>query len=57
MKTVSFINIKGGVAKTTSAIAVAQILATDYGKRVLIVDADQQANTTQTLGCDSLPTF
>lgn len=52
MKTVSLINIKGGVAKTTSAIAIAQILATDYGKNVLVVDADQQANTTQTLGCE-----
>lgn len=52
MKTVSLINIKGGVAKTTSAIAIAQILSTDYGKRVLVVDADQQANTTQTLGCE-----
>ena len=50
MKTISFINIKGGVAKTTSAIAFAQILLSVYGQRVLVIDADQQANTTQTLG-------
>ena len=56
MKVISLINIKGGVAKTTSAIAIAQILASDYGKRVLVIDADQQANTTQTLGIEN-PAF
>ena len=54
MKTVSFINVKGGVAKTTSTIAFAQILALEHGKRVLVVDVDKQANTTRTLA-DTTP--
>ena len=49
MKTVAFINIKGGVAKTTSAIAFAQLLALEHGKRVLLLDCDKQANATLTL--------
>ncbi len=49
MKIVSFLNIKGGVAKTTSAIAVGQVLTQDYGKRVLLIDADQQGNATRLL--------
>jgi chromosome partitioning protein len=36
-----FINIKGGVAKTTNAVAVAQFLA-EAGNRVLLIDADHQ---------------
>lgn len=36
-----FINLKGGVAKTTNAVAVAECLA-DAGYRVLLVDADHQ---------------
>ena len=51
MKTISFYNIKGGVAKTTSTLAFAQILHNDYGKRVLVFDIDKQANSTKTLGC------
>lgn len=49
MITVSFINIKGGVAKTTSAIAFAQLLALEHGKNVLVLDCDKQANATLTL--------
>lgn len=49
MKTIVFLNIKGGVAKTTSALAFAQILTDDYHKRVLLVDADQQGNATHSL--------
>jgi chromosome partitioning protein len=36
-----FINIKGGVAKTTNAVAVSQFLA-EAGHRVLLIDADHQ---------------
>lgn len=54
MKTVSFINVKGGVAKTTSTIAFAQLLALEHGKRVLVVDIDPQANTTRTIA-DTCP--
>lgn len=46
MKTIAFLNIKGGVAKTTSVTTLAHILATVHGKRVLVVDLDAQANTT-----------
>ena len=49
MITVSFINIKGGVAKTTSAIAFATLLANEYGKRVLVLDCDKQGNATTAL--------
>jgi len=47
MKTVSTINLKGGVAKTVSAVNMAHILATVHQKRVLLVDNDKQANITK----------
>ena len=40
------VNRKGGVAKTTTAEEVAYILATSCEKRVLLIDADSQANLT-----------
>lgn len=46
MKSIAFLNIKGGVAKTTSVTTIAHMLATRYGKRVLIVDLDPQGNST-----------
>lgn len=45
MKTISFLNLKGGVGKTTSSINVAKGLANE-GYRVLLIDMDQQSNTT-----------
>lgn len=45
-KTIAFLNIKGGVAKTATVTTVAHMLATIYNKKVLIVDLDAQANTT-----------
>ncbi|WP_195940924.1 ParA family protein [Romboutsia sp. 1001713B170131_170501_G6] len=45
MKKISILNIKGGVAKTTSAINLAAILA-DEGNKVLVVDVDAQSNST-----------
>lgn len=47
MKKISIINLKGGVAKTMSAINMAHILATVHKKRVLIIDLDKQGNTTK----------
>lgn len=45
MKTVAFFNHKGGVGKTTVLFNVAVVLG-ELGKRVIIVDADAQANVT-----------
>lgn len=52
MKTIAIVNRKGGVAKTTTAVNLAADLARDHGKRVLVVDADSQANATTFLGGD-----
>src|ERR1700741_4148966 len=43
---ISFINMKGGVGKTTCAVNVATYLARDHGKRVLLVDFDPQTNAS-----------
>ena len=40
-KIISFINMKGGVGKTTLSIGIADLLASK-GKKVLFVDADPQ---------------
>jgi len=46
---ISFINLKGGVAKTTTAVAVGEILAAEERKHVLIIDLDPQTNATVSL--------
>jgi chromosome partitioning protein len=53
MQVVSFMNMKGGVGKTTLAVNVAYGLAHQHGKQVLIVDGDPQFNATQCLLEDS----
>ncbi|MEH2480615.1 chromosome partitioning protein [Nitrobacteraceae bacterium AZCC 2146] len=49
MQVVSFMNMKGGVGKTTLAVNVAYALAHQHGKQVLVVDGDPQFNATQCL--------
>lgn len=48
-KVVSFINMKGGVGKTTLCIGIGEYLAHYLNKRVLFIDLDPQFNTTQSL--------
>jgi len=45
---ISFINFKGGVAKTTTAVNFAAMLA-ERGYSTLLVDLDPQSNSTQWL--------
>jgi chromosome partitioning protein len=47
VKTVSIINLKGGVAKTISAANIAHIMAVIHKKRVLLVDNDKQGNASK----------
>lgn len=46
---IMFGNFKGGVGKTTNSVMSGYELATKKNKRVLLVDMDPQANTTQLL--------
>lgn len=48
MRTISIINLKGGVAKTTSSINIAYIL-TQRGYKVLLVDNDKQGDCSRGL--------
>jgi chromosome partitioning protein len=48
---ITFAYYKGGTGKTTSCLSVAGWLA-KYGKKVLVVDLDPQANASSGLGID-----
>lgn len=55
MKTITVYNMKGGTGKSTSVINIASILASDYDKKVLVIDNDAQGNSTLILS--STPQF
>jgi len=42
----SIINLKGGVGKTTTTVALAETLACVYNQKVLIIDLDPQTNAS-----------
>lgn len=46
MKTIIFLNNKGGVGKTASVTTIAHMMATKYKKKVLLIDLDPQMNST-----------
>lgn len=49
MKTISIVNMKGGVAKTTLAVTIADCLVRRHDLKVLLIDIDPQFNATQCL--------
>lgn len=46
MKIIAVMNQKGGIGKTMTAASIAYLLGEEHGKRVLLVDADQQGNVS-----------
>lgn len=47
MYTISVINLKGGVGKTTTTVALADVLSRE-NKQILVVDNDKQGNASRT---------
>lgn len=51
MKIIAVMSPKGGIGKTTTSDSIAYILGEEQGKRVLILEGDQQGDTSETFGC------
>ena len=43
------INLKGGVAKTTTSVGLAEMLTSEFKRKVLLIDLDPQTNATTML--------
>ena len=54
MKTICFVNQKGGVGKTTSCLNIGAALH-NAGKKVLLIDMDAQGSLTKSAGVMQLP--
>ncbi|AXN39626.1 ParA family protein [Peribacillus butanolivorans] len=48
-KVISFLNMKGGVGKSTLCFNMAYTAANHFNKKILVIDMDPQFNTTQAL--------
>lgn len=57
MKIIVVVNLKGGVAKTTTVINTAAIMAAKFNQKVLVTDADSQANCTEFIQRDAMHFF
>lgn len=55
MTVISVMNVKGGVGKTITATNLAQVLAAEHRKRVLLIDADAQGDASYYLAPDEGP--
>ena len=55
---IATINLKGGVGKSTTTVAVAEMLSATFHKKVLVIDLDPQTNaTTMLIGEDKWRTL
>ncbi|MGA1368773.1 MAG: ParA family protein [Blastocatellia bacterium] len=43
---ISFVNLKGGVGKTSLSVNIAACLAYHFGQKVLLIDFDAQSNAS-----------
>ncbi len=46
---IATINLKGGVGKTTTTVGLAELLSSEFRKKVLVIDLDPQTNATTVL--------